>query len=479
MQLGLIAVLIIVIVLLEERAKGRRRWIETVASSIRKPILPTGSIAEASAMGLGVSSLTFLDIYNAAENHESVLKTLEYRFNNEMGDANFFDWYTKIETLNQGTDRALQGYVSNYVGQAGENATIEHFANQGLTANLLEKRNYKEFDISVLQGDGTEILYSVKNYGDYSNLEKQFEKNPDVKNWVINKEMYKEMQDNGDLENYQNMGYEIQEGDYLHATHVKSAAEAFEAIEEAGDLTDHIPLIGIIIFSKKLYDNLRKFHKRKQNFHEFKLDVSTDFVKMITIGLFTATGATIGIILGSIIMPGGGNIIWGFTGIVSGSLVGSKFFSEVKERLKWGDIRDSLAYFGKKYGGNEKHFFRDKLQTTFFNKKQLENEANTQERILINKGGSITPYGLQALDFNMVLAEMSHMHFTMMMKHIEDLPNKILKELHSLCREIGEKVSPQDEGRASKFSCYLMGYLIIENRQILMPLCGVSPIRFI
>ena len=114
------------------------------------------TIIESSVVAVGASGLNIYDIYSAIDDHKEVLNVLEDRFPNELEGATSMDWFSK--TMELGPE-GIQGYISNYAGQAAENQAVDYFRNSGKEAELFESRTHPGNDIRVPNEDGTFTNY--------------------------------------------------------------------------------------------------------------------------------------------------------------------------------------------------------------------------------------------------------------------------------------------------------------------------------
>ena len=105
---------------------------------------------EAAAIGAGATGISILSLYSAVENHEDVLKTLEYRFPSltDFDPISFNDknWFAKITNLS-GNEKSLETYINAYKGQKAEFITKSLFEDMGHDPELFESRTHQGYDI--------------------------------------------------------------------------------------------------------------------------------------------------------------------------------------------------------------------------------------------------------------------------------------------------------------------------------------------
>jgi len=386
------------------------------------------AIRDACLIGAGSTALSIFSIYNEIENHEQVLNIMEYRYPNELLEMTPLEWLNKVERLYQDGDQALNGFISGYAGQAAENITVEQFEAMGATATLFESRTHANDDIAVTM-DGETLFYSVKSYSDSTKFEEAVANHPESTHYVVNQELYNQLQEKGLLDHYEEQGITIVEGNYSNVALREEASQAFLDIHEAADAADYIPFISAPLFMLRSGFNIKAYREGKQSGHELSVNVIGDAGKIGVATGFGFGGAKLGGIIGTAIFPGLGTVIGGGIGAVIGGLTGSKLMQSVKSYFKWGKIIEVQEKVGKTFLriGKEKykqyylqHMFPfQQIEMKLVNSKQLANRYEEELNLYNSKKASL-PAVLQ----HMYVEHTNHIREGIE-KTAEQLPEKI------------------------------------------------------
>lgn len=210
---------------IEYKANKKKHKIKLYSSMVKKEIVEK---KDAIVMGIGATALNIIDIYSAIENHSEILEVLEQRFPNEVGEASNYEWFEKISNLFNDNDRSIEAYVSAFKGQAAENIALELLRDNGINAELADSLINKDTDIVVNSIFGSDE-YSVK-CGSVDYIENCIE-NSDAKKYIVNSESYESMSQNGMLEEFDDRGVEIIDGEFHDVQLEETASNAFNDIE--------------------------------------------------------------------------------------------------------------------------------------------------------------------------------------------------------------------------------------------------------
>ena len=292
--------------------------------------------------------MSILDIYTATNEHQEVLQAIENRIPNEMGDANIFDWLKKITELGQ--KKTSQSYINYYTGEQAEIESMDDKLKELGYENVsqFESRTHPDNDLRAINSEGNEEHFSVKSHKSTDSFEKTVTEHPDSKNYIVNSEVYQDMENSGQLMDYESRGIHIIDGGFSHAEHVQEAEVAFEDIEEAVDVSDDIPMIALASLSYKTFNNVIDFAKGKQSKKELGLNVAVDTAGVGGRAVGALGGAKIGATVGSTAGPVG-TLVGGIGGAIVGSKVTSEIIKDVKEKWKWSRIIDAIDYYGRIY----------------------------------------------------------------------------------------------------------------------------------
>lgn len=321
------------------------------------------TVIESSIVSTGSVALNVYDIYAASENHEQVLNVLEERFPKELEDVGSIDWFSKIKELYSGG--TIQSYVSAYAGQAGEDAALEMLRNSGMNARLYDSRTNPDNDIYVIDENGTKADYSVKSYEDVSDFKGVVE-NSEAKNYIVNSELFNELNESGAIAEYEEKGIEILDGGFSHEANLRIAEVAFENIEASGSFLDDIPEVAVALFGINVINDLSKNIKNEQSNYETGVNIFAGAGRIGTSTLFALGAAEIGSLIGTAILPGIGTLISGGVGSLLGYMGGSSLFRSIKDSLKWGPIIEAIDNIGEKYSEELGPDIKIDLKNKFF-----------------------------------------------------------------------------------------------------------------
>jgi len=424
---------------------------------------------ESVGLGVGTTALSFYDIYSAVDNHKEVLDVLEERYNREMADSTPVDWYSKITYLKDKGDQSIGAYISGYAGQAAEDRTVEMFETDGFRAELFESRTHPNDDVRVFDNDGQYIDYSVKSYSDANNFYKAISEHPDSTHYVINSELFSKLEESGKLKEYFNNGIIIKDGGYLNEVLRENASDTFENLTDAGNLAEKVPLIGTLFFGAKVLKNIDNYYNGNISGHETKINVAGDAVKLGSAGLGGTVGAKTGAILGTMIAPGIGTLIGGGIGTVVGAFASSSGIEMIKEQYKWGDIIESIEYFGEKFGNfNSNHPY---IKHNIYNLNKIKQDIRIENKLLSKYKKQLDLENSEKITIPAILTSLYTKELEEMLDMTEVAAHNGHKQILKLCEQISAKALGDDFfGRKDTYVNRFLGELLLANREILLPL---------
>ncbi len=458
----------IVLLVVEARAvRKRTHYNKAIDFVLSKDYQTKGSspIIDASILTIGSSATNIYDIYAACEEHEEVLDVIEYRFPNVMGDASPMDWFSKVTDLMNKPTRSLDAYHSAFIGQLGENQSLDYFSSQGLKAYLFEDRTHRATDVYTIDELGNKVEYSVKNFGKVDNFLAELREHPEVENWVVNSEIYDQLEESGRLDLLEQGGRDIIDGGFLHDEASDTITEALKDVSNAGDLADDIPFIALALFGVKTVKNIKLCSQHKQSYYETGVEIGMDAVRVGTAGVLAAAGANIGAAIGTSILPGVGTLVGGGLGALAGAVAGSSLIQYLKEKWKWGEIIKAIDYVGDcvlKKSYSLEYCMADIYRRMY----DFESNLKREESIIEEKKLGINPYSNSPIMISSVLA---HVH-TMVLKAINKQCRSAAKQFHrkviEVCASVAAKMAPDDRDKQKKIKQRLIGELICSNDHI-------------
>ena len=344
-------------------------------------------------LGGAFTGMSILDIYTATNKHQEVLQTIGERFPHKMGNANSFAWLKKIAQLEK--DNSSQPYINAYTGEKAEIESIDKLKELGCkNVSQFESKTHPNNDLKATDNEGNEIHFSVKSHKSTASFEKEVTGHPDSKNYIVNSELYQDMEESGQLIDYKSKGIHIVDGGFSHTEHVQEAEIAFEDIRESMEVSDDIFFISLGVLSYKAFNNVIDFKKGEQSKKEFKINVAMDTIDVGKQAIGGWVGSEVGGVVGTAIIPGPGTV----AGRVGGAIVGRhiikgidktfEIMNDIKEEWKWGDIIEAIDYYGEVYHPifmylEEKDFRKEDIFKKFINK-NICNEVYNRSQVANN-----------------------------------------------------------------------------------------------
>lgn len=424
-------------------------------------------LGESIIIGGGATGLTIIDIYQAVADHEEVLSALEYRFNREMGDASSMEWFSKITKLSHKGEGAINGYMNNYVGQAGEFAAVDFFKNQGLEAELFESRVHPGTDCRVSYPDGSQVDYSVKSYKNASDFNKFISDHPEAKHYIVNTETYSKLKESGKLSEYQDNGQVILDGEFSNYTDHEIGEEALEDIANAGSFSDDIPWLSYLLFSRKVVQNAKQLIQGRQSLREFGVNTTVDAVRIGAGGITAACGAKIGAGLGTFLCPGIGTIVGGGVGAIIGYAGGALFFDLIKEEFKWGNIIEAIDYLGQNYRNIFTCYIAEGIKYKILKKDEVEKRLYIEETLLEKYKDQLDPYKEARITLPAILCYLHCNVLKISLRKTDESVVKLRKTIYELCDKVATDLSEKYSKDKKMFKERLLGEIIAANSGML------------
>lgn len=468
--LGIVMILISVALIgLQIYANIKQKHIDKIKKLINTPLDDYKNIElkEASILGAGTMGLSFLDIYSSIDKHEEVLNVLEERFPIELSKFNSIDWFNKISELIDKGENAKNSYISAFKGQQAENLALELLRERGLKAELFEELNHPNDDIRIVLSDGTEESISIK-CGSSDYIKQSIESHPESNKYIINTEAYEEFDNEGLIEYYNNKGISIENGMYYDED---LSNQAINAIDDIGDndIADNIPFISIGILLIKSGINICKYNKNEQTKYELKINLAVDSARAVTGGTLAVAGAKTFGTIGGYISPGLGNIIGGGIGTIVGGFVGGKMFNFIKDRFKWGDIIDSIEYYGEKYKNNISENMKFNMCIEFFDIDiiSVQKKINDEMRITKNYKKSLNPYSMEKISVSTVLSMEYISKLDRQVKKMNETIKQTQEDIYKAINHIIEESEITNSKKKKKITFRYFGEIILSNSWML------------
>ena len=423
-------------------------------------------------LGLGTAFIgsSIFDMYSVVEKNENILNVIEQRYPNEMGEASTIDW---IKKTSEGED-TIGNYEVAYVGQKAEIDAIERLKEIGYSeVEKFPSKTHPDHDIKALDSEGNEILFSVKSYSDIGNFKDAVRDHPDAKNYIVNDELYNQLDASGKLEEYKSSGIEILNGQYSHLENMENVKVALEDVASSTSVVDDVGAVAIAFLGVKTTMDVSDYFRGKQSIGELKANVGGNIVGVGTRGAGGAVGAEIGAVIGTVFFPGIGTVAGGIVGAITGAMTGGKIAEDWKEKKKWGDIMEATEYFGKKYVLFFDNYKIDKEQYIYSSNAILKkichtdkarNQLQKDKKNLRNLSSFVSRIGLTPRTLKESLV---FLHIKELKKYLKKLSENIdicFEKIKSIISEARNKFPEEDNDCDIKI-CRCIGELIIENRE--------------
>ena len=152
---------------------------------------------------------------------------------------------------------------------------------------------------------------------------------------------------------------------------------------------------------------------------------------------------------------------------MAGYIAGSHFVGLIKERLKWGKIIDAIEHFGNKYDGYFSESLKNNIGKRYLNTEEIEQKINNEGQLLKKYQAQINPYKKEEPTVPAILCKEYH-------DEMKDLHIKIFRSLdnvhkliYEICKNISEKMVPDDKDKQETTRKKLLGEIILCNQWIL------------
>lgn len=428
-------------------------------------------LGEPLAVGAGAAAYSLYDIYSTAEDKTYVLSVLEERYPHEMADSSPFEWYTKITDMATRGERSLQTYVSGFVGKASEDLARETLESHGYVVKEFDSLIHKDDDLQILDQDGHHLYdVSVKSYDSVDNFKQAVVNHPDSTHYMVNEELYKRLEDSGQIDSYAHNGITIMDGHWSHEELTSQCRDSFSSLQDAGDVAHHVPVVALALFGFKTVKNYNGYESGTQSGGEFSVNVGGDAARIGVSAVTAVKLGTIGASVGSVV-PGIGTFVGGAVGAIAGGMMASSIVEWAKEKLKWGHIIKAVQHFGDKYesglsdsvkkaGGERIAFFP-----------QLQAEQKSAAKRLERYAEEVDPYSKKDITMPAILAKLDYENRAYESNAASEAVGKAYEDIQALCMTIAEKRAPGNMKKQKKIRNRYVGQVLLNNKECL----GLSP----
>jgi hypothetical protein len=450
--------------LLTIRVERKRRALLRLIKIAERPVLATGTM-EGAAIGTAAASLSIYDVYASCKEHGEILETLERRFPHALDSADPFDWLRRLSELSSSGPSSLQAYVNNYVGMAGEDAARAYLEDDGYHVESFAQLNHPHSDLQAVMDDGTAVEFSVKSYDSTSLFMRAVEEHPQSTHYVVNSELYHDLQAEALVENLDENGITVLDGGFSHEIHSAVANEAFADILDAGDIDDQIPGLACLLFGVRLYSHIRGFRRGQESGYEVLVDLPLDIAR-IGISSMGAYGvAQIGAMLGTAVAPGLGSIIGGGIGAALGYMGVNRVVQFFRERIKWGAIIDAVDHFGKKYKAGLPPGAYKNIANRLFQCSSMKDEFRLESKLADRYAEELSIWRSRTPTLSAALTYLHTMNLSICVRRAHRAARALGKRLWEFC---GKAATAAEHDAPRVLHRRLFGELIIANRDLLL-----------
>ncbi|GEM_PF-7076916 len=350
---------------IEWRAYQRLKKLKEFEHKVTKPNHYDHKTAEFWGLPLGATGISVYEIYAATNNHEEALSALKHKYNRELADLDHpFGWMNYIISRSSRGEASVNSIVSNIAGQLGENEAVEmlngmkSLQEEGIYAELIENRSNKSNDIIFKNEDGEVVTPSVDLFNGSALSSKSYGNKNDFLNaisdseatqHIVNKELYEDLKNSGDLQMLNNEGIKVINGNWEHNELRRAGNEAVDDFEGAVNIAEDLPGVAAFFFGYRTYTNGKDLYQGKLTKEEFGAEFLTDNVRLASAGVGTFIGFKGGAAVGTIIAPGIGTFIGGGIGALSGGIGTSKLYVRFKNWFKFSTMRSYLEEISNHY----------------------------------------------------------------------------------------------------------------------------------
>lgn len=290
-----------------------------------------------SAGSMTGGTIHLMDVFFQSNDQQEVLHTLSERFPKEFTDIDPERWGEKLSTMHQQPE-VLSGYVNGVSGYQAELLARQFLEESGYQVEMAPTVNYPNSDLFITTDDGV-IPVQVKTLADPSQLDRAIVENQGiVEHYVINDELYQQLESSGRLEVYEDQGLTIWNGGYENETLRSDAIEALTARNTLAEHADHfesgafetIPVVSLALALYRSSQAVGRFRRHALNGYEVAGQISGELSGIGIRGLTAGTAGWIGMaLLGPVGLIGG---------VYLGGRTGAKWTNSWKKRLSFGEI---------------------------------------------------------------------------------------------------------------------------------------------
>ena len=417
-------------------------------------------------LSTGVAGANLCDMYANLKDRETFVAVMRDRFPHATADLdNPADWANKLAG-----EGFRQSYISNYVGEAGERAAIDSLQEQGIHAVQAASRTNPDDDLYEVDGAGA---WSVKSYEDVDNFHSVVREHPDSTGYVVNSELYEELDRAGEVGQFAARGVEIRDGSFSHAEHKELAEQVVSRMDgsplgETHDaLWDDWPWIASIILLANATISAGQYASGARTRDELIADLGTSLGRLASSSGGAAAGAAVGAALGTAAFPLVGSIIGGSFGAVLGAIGTGNAVRWASRRFRWGDSIRAFELLAERYGDGFSPALERRVAGGFLGQDRIATTLSEERARLGEFEEQLSPSSAAAPSLAAVLVEETVRRLGNTALAAEIASGKVQDSLSELCAEFGIRRCPRERSPAHREARRLFGAFIAESPELL------------
>lgn len=439
------------------KKEEKQKKIDEIRELINSPLSASSAYA----------GLNMCDIYLNIQDRDYVITTLHERFPHATGDLHTAEeWANKLASL-----KSNNAYISGFAGQVGEAKAMETLANMGYKTKFFESLTNKDNDLQSVDGGPD---WSVKSYKDINNLRQIIKDHPTSDHYVINSELFEELEKNGGLEIYKDLGITIVDGNFSHTENVELATERLNSVtgditDEIGDgIMDDIPIVAGIVTLANIGINIHRCCRGKATKEEAYKDVIRGIGKITAATGGAAAGTALGATIGSAIFPLAGTLIGGGVGAFVGSMGVREIVDNIAMKWKWGNSLNAYKYFSSKYQGEWDSNITNNILEKIYLYNSVKGNLIIEQKRSNDYTKQIDPEDSECPTITAVIIDETIMRLKRTLVVAKNASKNIQEELINICIESGLSKFPRERDKSKNFAQLMYGAILAENSNWLL-----------
>ena len=375
------------------------------------------------------------------------------------------DWADKMQSL-----CTRKQYVNVFVGHVAEQQAMDTLSSMGIHAEQFESLTHADNDLI----DDNGVEYSVKSYKHLSDFIRVVDEHPASDHYVINKELFAEIDNSGRLDLFKDRGIHIIDGQFSHSEAVDLAQERLDAmdgsiVDEIHDgVLDDVPFVAGIVTLCNIGVNVYRLKQGSCSKHEAVKNVLAGLGRIGASGGAAAAGGAAGAAIGSVVFPLAGTLIGGGVGAFLGSALIRNAVRDMTAYWKWGSSTKAYDYFASKYGSGWSEDMENRTVHKYLHLESIKEQLSFEERRLkkYEKALSLDSAELPTLPAVLVNETVHRLRHSV--ARCDSARSMLFEKVRELCITWGLDAFPRERDRSRMSARRMYGALIAENHSWLV-----------